>query len=111
MAKVLLVVALAAAAQPANQTFGGKYLFKLGDSAQITDQAQVEFGDVADGSYSASVQSLDTTGAPINDTQTCSVSVSTPTGAPAPGPAPSPAPAPDGGTYLAPSSLSATVTY
>lgn len=110
MAKVTLVLATIATALPAGVSFSGKYLFTIdGGEARIAETTTADFENIADGSYTASVQSLDSTGAPMNDKVTCSFSVSTP--ASDTPPAPSPAPAPDTGTYPAPSSLSATVAY
>lgn len=101
MAKVVLVIATTQQPQPTGQKFGGKYLFKIGDHAQLVDQPQADFGDLPDGSYSASVQSVDTAGAPIADLQTYDFVVATPgSGTP-----------PSDDTYPAPSSLTAQITY
>jgi hypothetical protein len=114
MAKVTLVLATQLAALAAGITFSGKYLFKVtgpsgADTAQIVDTTTCEFDGVADGSYSASCTSLDSTGAPMNDTVSCSFSVQTPADG-TPPPPPAPAPSPDN-TYPAPASLAATVSF
>lgn len=101
MAKVILVVSTTQQPNPAGQKFGGKYLFKIGDRAQLVDQPQADFGDLPDGSYSGSVQSIDTTGNPISDLVTYDFVVATP-GSDTP-------PADD--TYPAPSALTAQITY
>lgn len=107
MAKVTLVLATTTKPLPAGVSFAGQRLFKLGDAAQIVAGTTVDFDGVADGTYTATCQSLDSTGAPIDDQVTCSVVVQSP----AAGTPPSPAPAPNGGTYDAPASLAATVSY
>ena len=102
MAKVTLVLATTVMALPAGVSFAGQRLFKLGEAAQISADTSVTFDNVADGSYTASVQSLDSNGAPMDDSVTCAVSVQTPV-APAPVPTPT--------TYDAPASLTVSITY
>jgi hypothetical protein len=114
MAKVTLVLATQLAVLAAGVSFSGKYLFKIAgpngaESAQIVDTTTCEFDGVADGSYSATCTSLDSTGAPMNDAVSCSFTVQTPADG-TPPPAPSPAPSPDN-TYPAPASLAATVSF
>lgn len=110
MAKVKILIATAAKPLPAGVTaYAGQRLFKLGDLAQIVNDVMFEFDDVVDGTYTASCQSLDQTGAPIDDLVSCEVLVQTPaTGGGDTGGG-------DGGqpttTYDAPASISATVTY
>ncbi len=116
MAKVLLVLATVDTPQPASQTFSGSRLFKIGDAAQITADVQVTSDDLADGDYTATCQSLDTTNTPIPDMVSLSFSLAggqivvpgTPA-PPAPAPSPSPSPAPAPATYAAPSALSVSI--
>lgn len=108
MAKVLLVLATIDTPMPATQTFGGSYLYTIGGGvAKISADTTIEFDEVADGSYTATCQSLDTSNAPINDMVSVDFIVSTPaTGTPPAPPAPGP-----GATYPAPAALTATVSY
>ena len=101
MSKVLLVLATTPVAQPAGKTFGGSYLFKVGSApAQIVTTTQATFDGINDGDV-GSVESLDSTGAPMGDQVTVTISIP----AASPSPAPAPAPAPDATTYPAPSTL------
>lgn len=101
MAKVLLVLATIDTTLPTGKpAFGGSYLFKVNDAAQIVAGLQATFDGVNDGD-TGSCESLDTTGAPMGDQVTVAIAI--PAAAP---PAPSPAPAPASGTYPAPSALS-----
>ncbi len=108
MPKIRITLATVDAATVAAQPFGGKYLFKLGDSAAIVDPtttdgtAQNDFDLPSDGTYAVSAQSLDVSGNPINDLISSSVTLSGGQIAPV---APPPPPA----TYPAPSALSAQI--
>lgn len=104
MSKVLLVLATIDAPQPANQTFGGRRLFKVGDAAQITAETQIVTDDLADGIYIATCQSLDATNAPMPDMVSLSFSLA---GGQIVVPTPAPSPAPE--TYAAPASLGVSV--
>jgi hypothetical protein len=105
MSKIRLTLATVMAATVIGQPFGGKYLFKLGDAATIADAPQADLDLPSDGTYVASCQSLDVTGAPIPDQITSSITLAG--GQIVAPPPPAPAPAPD--TYPAPASLSAQI--
>lgn len=110
MSKIRLVLATRDTPMPANQTFGGSYLFKFNDAAQISSQPSVISDDLPDGDYVATCQSLDVNNASLNDTVSLNFTLAggliVVPGAP---PAPAPGPVPDPSTYPAPSSLTATV--
>ena len=107
MSKILIVLATTMVAQAAGQTFGGKYLFKVGGAAQISEAPQITSEDLVDGDYTVTCQSLDTSNAPINDLVSGTLSLVGGRIVVPGAPAPTPAPAPD--TYPAPASLSFSV--
>lgn len=107
MSKVLLVLAVVATAQPAGQTFGGKYLCKVNEAAQIVDQPQATSDELPDGDYVASFQALDSNNATMGDAATVSFSLAGGQIVVPGSPVPAPPPAPD--TYPAPLSISVSV--
>ena len=112
MSKVLAVLAVAATAQPSGQTFGGSYLCKFNDAAQIVADVKVTSDDLPDGTHTFSAQALDTNNGVMGDAVTSGFTLAggqiVIPGAPTP-PAPTPAPAPAGDTYLAPVSVSFSI--
>lgn len=114
MSKILLALAVVATAQPADQTFGGSYLFKVDDgtkaSAVIQSAPSYTTEELSDGVYVATCQALDTTNAPMPGG--VSVSFTLAGGqivVPGDPGAPTPPPPPADNTYPAPVGLTATV--
>ena len=107
MSKILLVLATVATAQPAAQTFGGKFLFNVDVAAAIEPAAQHTSVDLADGDHTATCQALDTANGPMGDVATLKFTLA---GGQivVPG-APTPAPPPSDNTYPMPVSLTASV--
>lgn len=105
MSKILFVLATVETLQPANQTFGGTYLFSVDGAAAIESSAQHTSGDLADGNHVCTCQALDTSNGAMGDSVSLSIMLAggaiVVPGAPVPPPAPA--------TFPAPASLSASV--
>lgn len=87
------------------QPFSGKYLFKLGEAAQILSSATADFDLPADGTYPISCQSIDVSGNVIGDLVQDSVTLVNGAFPPADGGGGEPTPQ----TYPAPAGISATI--
>ena len=75
MSKIRVSFPPVATLQVVGQPFGGKYLFKVGDIAQISSDPESDFDTPSDGTYTASCQSLDVNGAPIPDLVTAQLTL------------------------------------
>ncbi len=67
MSKILAVLATTDTPQPSGQTFGGGYLFKFDDVAQLVLGVQVTSDDLPDGDHTFTAQALDTNNAAMGD--------------------------------------------
>ena len=105
MPKIRISIRTTDAPVVSGQPFSGKYLFKLGEAAQILPATTADFDLPADGTYAISCQSLDASGSPINDTVSDNITLVGGALAPVDGGGGDTGPQ----TYPAPAAISATI--